>query len=832
MEVNSGAEQLLTCVNQNMHNPPTNEHVQRSNNDDQLRTQALQLQQKARDSFATNVSSSDKDSYSTYEGDGQDWELLKMLWDQTRRLSRTDHEDVIRVLRPYFWLLRQAKTRSPMISDLFTAILKAANRDHLQGTLDLAIAQDASSDATMAASQTSKQIHQSRLSLLRHLGPDIVFYYRLHRKAEGLTNRLSGVVKQIRVTAKAQCHTNTKGDGDIIKQTSDLLIDALNSEMLWAVFGREISNRKRSADDPITWGMVDSLANSIDILPRLEWQRYGIKLEFDQHGLCTAFSGQPNYYGQTKIAVAREKWQNDRVIQDSVPKLGNRGKKTRAASASLETTTRQSKRTRKQQAPQDSGTEEQNEIMTRRHAPPRRPVQQDSGLSKAGEDIAISTEAAIATSRPQTAKSTAGRHNIRQSVADGPCQRVTDGPRQSVADSPRQSVADGVLAQDQTVLELVNGAVREGQSQSGPAKAKHDDPLSYRRIQYQALIQNFIEQCQEAKSATTVRREQKVLSSCIQWLGSDWAEGATKYEEVGDVLVVSAQAAYRGLGEEHWQPNRPLLIINSGFQDEHCLDVERYSQRLLQHFSNDKVEVSVQTPGEPAKRQKLRHAIRSIKECSGHLLEATNLLDLPNVSRLAVPTFLHLDRFQEMRTRMHQHQTMVQKGTLLEKQDVTTTLQDCEEFNIFGSKGSFSSPHVDLLNGTWIRIVDGVKAWPFAVGLSTQDYRDWVDFNAQRELQVDLQWYPQGKVKMIVLKKGDVFFMPPGVVVVHAPVTLETCVAQGGMLWDRERVPQIRDNIRWTTSFHLVTNEDPQDFETLLRDGCPRANHGGFEQAH
>ncbi|EMC97275.1 hypothetical protein BAUCODRAFT_33009 [Baudoinia panamericana UAMH 10762] len=67
-------------------------------------------------------------------------------------------------------------------------------------------------------------------------------------------------------------------------------------------------------------------------------------------------------------------------------------------------------------------------------------------------------------------------------------------------------------------------------------------------------------------------------------------------------------------------------------------------------------------------------------------------------------------------------------------------------------------------------------------------------------------WRPH-RPRIIIVEKGDVLLMPPGVAIIHAPLTLETCVMEGSMIWDRQRLVDIRRNCMWIAQNESVTNE-------------------------
>jgi hypothetical protein len=70
--------------------------------------------------------------------------------------------------------------------------------------------------------------------------------------------------------------------------------------------------------------------------------------------------------------------------------------------------------------------------------------------------------------------------------------------------------------------------------------------------------------------------------------------------------------------------------------------------------------------------------------------------------------------------------------------------------------------------------------------------QDWIDFS-----KAGSSWNPGTKSRALILSPGDVFFMPPGTRVIHAVLTLETCLMDGGMLWDDVTLLPLLQTIHW-----------------------------------
>lgn len=140
-------------------------------------------------------------------------------------------------------------------------------------------------------------------------------------------------------------------------------------------------------------------------------------------------------------------------------------------------------------------------------------------------------------------------------------------------------------------------------------------------------------------------------------------------------------------------------------------------------------------------------------------------------------------------------------------------LQSCLTFGLFAQRGCFSGWHVDVLNGTYVTCIAGLKAWFIHQYPLTEAEKTAFAEAGQR-------WRPNlSRVKLILLRPGDTLYMPAGELVPHAPVTVTDCLMRGGMLWDTLRIRDILSNIAWITENNDVTNESiPAQFAPCLHE--------------
>ncbi|KAK4905828.1 hypothetical protein LTR49_024919 [Elasticomyces elasticus] len=139
-------------------------------------------------------------------------------------------------------------------------------------------------------------------------------------------------------------------------------------------------------------------------------------------------------------------------------------------------------------------------------------------------------------------------------------------------------------------------------------------------------------------------------------------------------------------------------------------------------------------------------------------------------------------------------------------------------FTILGFISAFSGGHCDVRN-------DSTKAWIVASGLTTEDFVEWAN------TADPLTWCPHGKTRVIVLKEGDTLWMPPGVIVVHALLTLRECLMTGGMMWDSLRMRDIANNIAFICAHDTITTEDIPANLTKLAQTAAEMEEGRVETA-
>jgi hypothetical protein len=219
------------------------------------------------------------------------------------------------------------------------------------------------------------------------------------------------------------------------------------------------------------------------------------------------------------------------------------------------------------------------------------------------------------------------------------------------------------------------------------------------------------------------------------------------------------------------------LIIRETFPDSREFNGASYAELLASHFPNGFINVGThETQPTPTPTNDVVDMIKS--SCSATQCRGANLLDLEGITNAIKPGLTRVSRFRLL-DYLNQRLKIGYTGDYGKKSMRTPyDIKSSQSFEIFGFSGAFSGAHLDVLGGTWLRNLFGVKLW-IVVPERLMATADWAEFSRDGP-----SWNPRGKGHTIVLGPGDVFFMALGIRVVHSVLTLETCLMTGGMVWD------------------------------------------------
>ncbi|KAK6421566.1 hypothetical protein LTR95_016798, partial [Oleoguttula sp. CCFEE 5521] len=233
------------------------------------------------------------------------------------------------------------------------------------------------------------------------------------------------------------------------------------------------------------------------------------------------------------------------------------------------------------------------------------------------------------------------------------------------------------------------------------------------------------------------------------------------------------------------------IVIKDRFLDSTCANLDSFAELLVAAHGNAKVHL------QPDRDLSPTDFITELK--SG--FTTANALSLPNLSRADEPRLTRLPRFRILDTLINRRKARAYYSAGKQVWSTPVDVASCRDFNVLGGSGAFSGAHVDALVGTWLRTLFGRKLW-FVVSCDTMTSADWEKF-----AEIGDSWDPAGRGRAILLEANDVLWMPPGVKVIHAVLTLDPSLMQGGMLRDDLNLDAILEGLHWIGLHQHATNE-------------------------
>jgi hypothetical protein len=163
------------------------------------------------------------------------------------------------------------------------------------------------------------------------------------------------------------------------------------------------------------------------------------------------------------------------------------------------------------------------------------------------------------------------------------------------------------------------------------------------------------------------------------------------------------------------------------------------------------------------RRKLLAYQVRKISELRPFGL---NVLAMPDYVGAGDSAILKARRFRLL-------------GTLLwrsTKSGKAPDIKECLRFNIYGYEGAFLGAYYNVLSGTWVHPIFGIKRW-YWIHPKDMTKRDWKDLSRDAH-----NWLLRRNiVRAITLRPGQTFVMPPSYLIVYAVQTIEPSAIVGGM---------------------------------------------------
>jgi hypothetical protein len=365
----------------------------------------------------------------------------------------------------------------------------------------------------------------------------------------------------------------------------------------------------------------------------------------------------------------------------------------------------------------------------------------------------------------------------------------SDGDRRSTL----QEVGDGVSKEDEgSSAAGAQSGLNDARSKSMPSiccvgsnyDPHHDEPL-------------LEKSCKQARSRHGSPRSGSVCDVNLAWLARmkmadthSVSHHSYNVNNKADLIILEADHLEQFATANDSAFQVPILV-RSGASNLKGMTLSKYLQRLSDRLGSK--DLAIVRPSSEGSVQ--RRATLPSNDIPGLVTDpifGMNALDLVDFTNVSGPDFLNNDRFQLLDVLVYRLQGMHR----------TSEIKSCLRFNILGCEGAFSGPHCDILSGTWVQNIDGVKLWMW-IHPRDMSEADWKAFAQHKH-----EWIPPpGKVRATLIHRGETFIMPAGLCIPHAVQTIETCAMVGGMFWDETCVPKSLDCLARLMEYQDTSNE-------------------------
>lgn len=328
--------------------------------------------------------------------------------------------------------------------------------------------------------------------------------------------------------------------------------------------------------------------------------------------------------------------------------------------------------------------------------------------------------------------------------------------------------------------------------------------LQILRARYDPEVSRFIAKLREPHTLEDAAPHRLLQ---LEWLEAQrWASIYVEPEHaLGRSCVASQQEAdvwyldwntFRSYGESDFAFDRPV-VIKQRFQDRGMYNIAEYIDMLWQRFPEQEVLIQNSMMG-TRNSMSVKDYCVTVAEVDLSSPESaapvSNIINLGRIAQADEPLLTRLPRFGLLSMLADRVEGVMGRRSQLKLSEVKGSLG----FDMLGFSGAFSGSRMDPLVGSWVRCLAGFSIWAIATDL---DAGDWQRFSIDGR-----DWSPRGKSRLIVLEQDDVLLMPPGLLAVHANFVPRRCLAEGGMLWDECRIPEIIEGL-----LYIVKNQQCVD---------------------
>jgi hypothetical protein len=254
------------------------------------------------------------------------------------------------------------------------------------------------------------------------------------------------------------------------------------------------------------------------------------------------------------------------------------------------------------------------------------------------------------------------------------------------------------------------------------------------------------------------------------------------------------------LAETTVRLSRPL-IIRETFSDGGNYSPQQISQLLEGRYGEKKIRVVIENKLQPQDMavEALTAELRSHLDISSQTpLKVSSLGDIAKANK---PSFTRLYRFTQLERLVDRWKLgkvgIAQKQIHLTAFDVAS----CLNFNLLSTRGAFSGPYRDASGGKWLRNLFGKILWWVVPPHEMTSHEE------EKFAREGSAWNPRGKIRALIQEQDDVLILPHDPGIIHASMTLENALLDGGLFWDDRHLVELLEFMLVGLKNPATTNE-------------------------
>ncbi|KAM0714597.1 hypothetical protein Q7P37_009893 [Cladosporium fusiforme] len=273
------------------------------------------------------------------------------------------------------------------------------------------------------------------------------------------------------------------------------------------------------------------------------------------------------------------------------------------------------------------------------------------------------------------------------------------------------------------------------------------------------------------------------------WLKNAWWASAVDLDACAGLPSEDSEVSFASYFAFKSKTRKGILldksvVVRECHSDGDAYNMEGLRQVFFDRFSDCPVEVA-DVLAHDSKTVSMEEFLAEFSSDE----EPVGCSKIPESLEAGRPAFLKLPRFCLLRSAISRARCAL--GSSDDK-----VFDRAAAFTRIEAAGFFGAPRVGTFGGTWLRVLEGELLCVFVPRASTTSQM-YGEFAGE-----DLAWQPAGRQKLVLLKKNEVLFLPPGIICAH--LVVKDCISLEGSFWDEQETG------RYATATLLTPKCNPQ----------------------